>query len=121
MKKFLRRTIPLLIPILLLALFSRVPLAQPEQTVPEEARLVGYYLLPDELVPPQLGICRKRLGGIQFPHSLYQWLRTHPSAPDCSESPERRGWAILFSRPGRPPFLPGPGTEHGGRQSRGNG
>lgn len=52
MKKFLRRTIPLLIPILLLALFSRVPLAQPEQTVPEEARLVGYYLLPDELVPP---------------------------------------------------------------------
>lgn len=36
MKKFLRRTIPLLIPILLLALFSRVPLAQPEQTVPEE-------------------------------------------------------------------------------------
>ena len=52
MKKFLRGTIPLLIPILLLALFSRVPLAQPEQTVPEEARLVGYYLLPDELVPP---------------------------------------------------------------------
>lgn len=70
MKKFLRRTIPLLIPILLLALFSRVPLAQPEQTVPEEARLVGYYLLPDELVPPQLGICRKRLGGIQFPHNV---------------------------------------------------
>ena len=52
MNNILRRTIPLLIPILLLALFSRVPLAQPEQTVPEEARLVGYYLLPDELVPP---------------------------------------------------------------------
>ena len=87
MKKFLRRTIPLLIPILLLALFSRVPLAQPEQTVPEEACLVGY-LLPDELVP-QLGICRKRLGGIQFLHSLYQWLRTHPSALDCSGKPRK--------------------------------
>lgn len=120
MKKFLRRTIPLLIPILLLALFSRVPLAQPEQTVPEEARLVGYYLLPDELVPPNWESAEN--GWEEYsPHSLYQWLRTHPSAPDCSESPERRGWAIPLSRPGRPPFLPGPGTEHGGRQSRGNG
>lgn len=52
MKKLLRRTIPYLVPILLLALFSRVPLAQPEQTVPGEDRLIGYYLLPNELVPP---------------------------------------------------------------------
>ena len=55
MNKRLRTGALILIPIVLIALFCTVPLAKPEQERPGEDRMVGYYLLPGELVPPDWG------------------------------------------------------------------
>lgn len=52
MNKRLKTGALILIPIVLIALFCTVPLAKPEQERPGEDRMVGYYLLPGELVPP---------------------------------------------------------------------
>lgn len=68
MNKRLRTGALILIPIVLIALFCIVPLAKPEQERPGEDRMVGYYLLPDELVPPDWGTAEG--GWEQYPSDI---------------------------------------------------